>query len=61
MIFKRLQRSFGFEIESIMDSNESGCFLLAILNLKQYIIIKINALIDVSVPLLHRTLTTPQR
>jgi hypothetical protein len=33
MILKRLRRSFGFEIESNMDSNESGCFLLALLNL----------------------------
>jgi hypothetical protein len=43
MILERIQRSFGFEIESNVDSNESGRFLLAHLNLKQYIITKINA------------------
>jgi hypothetical protein len=40
---ERLRQSFGFEIESNMDSNERGCYLLALLNLKQYIITKINA------------------
>jgi hypothetical protein len=34
MILERLRQSFGFEIESITDSNESGRFLLALLNLK---------------------------
>jgi hypothetical protein len=34
MILENLRQSFGFEIESITDSNESGCFLLALLNLK---------------------------
>jgi hypothetical protein len=34
MILERLERSFGFEIESNMDSNEIGRFLLALLNLK---------------------------
>jgi hypothetical protein len=43
MILERLRRSFGFEIESNMDSNENGRFLLALLNLKQYIITKISA------------------
>jgi hypothetical protein len=43
MILERLRQSFGFEIESNMDSNESGHFLLALLNLKQYIITEINA------------------
>jgi hypothetical protein len=43
MILERLRRSFGFELESNSNSNESGRFLLALLNLKQYIIIKINA------------------
>jgi hypothetical protein len=43
MILERLRRSFGFEIEYITDSNESGRFLLALLNLKQYISTKINA------------------
>jgi hypothetical protein len=43
MILERHRRSFGLEIESNMDSNESGRFLLALLNLKQYIITKINA------------------
>jgi hypothetical protein len=43
MILERLRWSFSFEIESNMDSNESGRFLLAILNLKQYIITKISA------------------
>jgi hypothetical protein len=42
-ILERLRQSFGFEIESNMDLNESGHFLLALLNLKQYIITKINA------------------
>jgi hypothetical protein len=42
MILERLRRSFGFEIESNTDSNESGPFLLALLNLNQYIITKIN-------------------
>jgi hypothetical protein len=44
MILERLRQSFGFEFESNMDSNESGRFLLALLNLKQYISTKINAL-----------------
>jgi hypothetical protein len=43
MILERLQRRFGFEFESNTNSNESGCFLLALLNLKQFIITKINA------------------
>jgi hypothetical protein len=43
MILERLRRSFGFEIESNTDSNVNGCFLLALINLKQYIITKINA------------------
>jgi hypothetical protein len=30
MILERLQQSFGFEIESNTDSNESGRFLLAL-------------------------------
>jgi hypothetical protein len=42
MILKRLRQSFGFEIKSNTDSNESGRFLLALLNLKQYISTKIN-------------------
>jgi hypothetical protein len=43
MILKRLRWTFGFEIESNTDWNESGRFLLVLLNLKQYIITKINA------------------
>jgi hypothetical protein len=43
MILERLRQSFSFEIESITDSNESRCFLLALLNVKQYICTKINA------------------
>jgi hypothetical protein len=43
MILERHRWSFGLEIESNMDSNESGRFLLPLLNLKQYIITKINA------------------
>jgi hypothetical protein len=43
MILERLRRSFGFEIESNMDSNENRRFLLALLNVKQYIITKISA------------------
>jgi hypothetical protein len=39
---KRLRRSFDFKFESNTDSNESGRFLLALLNVKQYIITKIN-------------------
>jgi hypothetical protein len=34
MILKRLRRSFGFELEPNSDSNESGHFLLTLLNLK---------------------------
>jgi hypothetical protein len=34
MILERPRRSFDFEIESNMGSNESGRFLLALLNLK---------------------------
>jgi hypothetical protein len=41
MILEMLRWSFGFEIESITDSNESRRFLLALLNLKQYISIKL--------------------
>jgi hypothetical protein len=43
MILERLRQSFGFEIESNMDSNESGRFLLALINVNQYISTKINA------------------
>jgi hypothetical protein len=43
MILERPHWSFGLEIESNMDSNESGHFLLTLLNIKQYIITKINA------------------
>jgi hypothetical protein len=43
IILERLRWSFGFKFESNMDLNESGHFLLALLNLKQYIITKINA------------------
>jgi hypothetical protein len=43
MILERPRWSFGHEIESNMDSNESGHFLLTLRNLKQYIITKINA------------------
>jgi hypothetical protein len=43
MIFERHRWSFSFENESNMDSNERERFLLALLNLKQYIITKINA------------------
>jgi hypothetical protein len=42
-ILKRLRRCFGFEIESNMDSNESGRFLLTLLNLKHYTSTKINS------------------
>jgi hypothetical protein len=28
--FERLQQSFGFELESNSDLNESGCFLLTL-------------------------------
>jgi hypothetical protein len=42
-ILERLRWRFGFENESNMDSNESGCFLLALPNLKQYNSTKINA------------------
>jgi hypothetical protein len=42
MIFERLQRRFGFEFESNLDFNESEHFLLALINVKQYISIKIN-------------------
>jgi hypothetical protein len=31
LFFERLQWSFGFEFESNMYSNESGCFLLTLL------------------------------
>jgi hypothetical protein len=41
--FERPRWSFGFEIESNMDLSERGCFLLALLNLEQYIITKTNA------------------
>jgi hypothetical protein len=34
---------FGFEFESNLDFDESERFLLALINLKQYISIKINA------------------
>jgi hypothetical protein len=34
MILERPRWSFDFEIESNMGSNESGCFLLTLLNLK---------------------------
>jgi hypothetical protein len=40
--FEKARQSFGFEIISNTDSNESGRFLLALLNLKQYISTKIN-------------------
>jgi hypothetical protein len=43
MIFERLRRMFGFEFESNSDFDESERFLLALINLKQYISIKINA------------------
>jgi hypothetical protein len=43
MILERLRRSFGLEIESNTDSNENRHFLIALLNLKQYINTKINA------------------
>jgi hypothetical protein len=42
MILERLRRSFGFEIDSNSDLNESRRFLLALLNLKQYMSTKIN-------------------
>jgi hypothetical protein len=42
MILEKPRRSVGFEIESNMDSNKSRRFLLTLLNLKQYIITKIN-------------------
>jgi hypothetical protein len=42
MILERFRRRFSFEFESNMDSNESRRFLLALLNLKQYISTKIN-------------------
>jgi hypothetical protein len=43
MIFKRRRQSFGFELESNLDSNESGRFLLVFIDLKQYISTQINA------------------
>jgi hypothetical protein len=43
MILERLQRRFGFEFESNTDLNESGRFLLALLNLKHYTSTKINS------------------
>jgi hypothetical protein len=43
MVFERLRRSFGFEFESNSDFDESKLFLLALINLKQYISTKINA------------------
>jgi hypothetical protein len=43
MILERLRWRFGFQLESNLDSNESGCFLLALLNLKQYSNTKLNA------------------
>jgi hypothetical protein len=43
MILERLRRKFDFEFESNTDSNESERFLLALLNLNQYINTKINA------------------
>jgi hypothetical protein len=43
MILERLRRKFDFEFESNTDSNESERFLLALLNLNQYISTKINA------------------
>jgi hypothetical protein len=42
-IFERLQRRFGFEFESNLDFGESKSFLLALINLMQYISTKINA------------------
>jgi hypothetical protein len=43
MIFERFQWSLGFEYESNSDLKESGHFLLAHINLKQYTSTKINA------------------
>jgi hypothetical protein len=43
MIFERLRRRFGFEFESNSDLDKSERFLLALINLKQYISTKINA------------------
>jgi hypothetical protein len=43
MILERVQWRFAFELDSNLDSNESGRFLLALLNLKQYNSAKINA------------------
>jgi hypothetical protein len=43
MILEWPRLTFGFEIESNTGSNESGRFLLAILNLEQYISTKITA------------------
>jgi hypothetical protein len=40
--FERLQRWFDFEFESNLDFDESERFLLALINLKQYITAKIN-------------------
>jgi hypothetical protein len=43
MIFERIRYSFGFELESNSDFDESERFLLTLVNLKQYICTKINA------------------
>jgi hypothetical protein len=42
MIFERLLWRFGFEFESNVDVDESECFLLTLINLKQYINTKLN-------------------
>jgi hypothetical protein len=40
--FGNVSTEFWFRIKSNTDLNESGCFLLTLLNLKQYIITKLN-------------------
>jgi hypothetical protein len=42
MIFEKLGWRFGLEFESNSDFDESEYFLLTLINLKQYISIKIN-------------------
>jgi hypothetical protein len=42
MIFERLRRRFGFKFECNSNFNESEHFLLALINLKQYISTTIN-------------------
>jgi hypothetical protein len=43
MIFKRLRLRFHFEFESNLDFDEREHFLLALINLNQYINTKVNA------------------